>query len=129
MMMLRTEQKSILILDDDADIGNLFKLGLQRKFDSDVFAFTDPRLALEDFKINSETYGLVISDIRMPGMNGYEFVAKVKQTNQNVKICLMSAFEASDLEGHLPESVEIDEFLQKPLSVGKLTEIVENMLR
>jgi DNA-binding NtrC family response regulator len=69
--MLRTGQKSILILDDDADIGNLFKHGIQRKFNSEVFTFTDPVLALEDFRINSETYGLIISDIRMPVMNGY----------------------------------------------------------
>ena len=127
-MVLRTRQKSVLVLDDDPDIGNIFKHGLQRKFDSDVFAFTDPFLALEHFKINSGRYGLVISDIRMPIMNGYEFVTKVKQINQDVKICLMSAFERSDLEDSLLKSVEIDEFLQKPLSVGKLTEIVGSIL-
>ena len=97
-MMLPTKQKSILVLDDDPDIGSIFRLGLQRKFGSDVFAFTDPFLALEHFKINSERYGLVISDVRMPVMNGYEFVTKVKQINPDVKVWLMSAFEVSDLE-------------------------------
>jgi DNA-binding NtrC family response regulator len=127
-MMLRTQQKSILVLDDDSDIGNIFRLGLQRKFDSDIFVFTDPFLALEHFNINSERYGLVISDVRMPVMNGYEFVTKVKQINPNVKICLMSAFEISDLELDLLNSAKIDEFLQKPLSIGKLTEIIGDML-
>ena len=127
-MMLRTRQKSILVLDDDPDNCNIFKLGLERKFDSDVFAFTDPFLALEHFKINPERYGLVISDVRMPSMNGYEFVTKVKQINPDVKICLMSAFEADDIKSDLPKSVKIDEFLQKPLSIGKLTELIGNML-
>lgn len=126
--MLRTEYKSILILDDDYDIGNIFKLGLQRRFDSEVFAFTDPLLALEHFNMNSERYGLVISDVRMPAMNGYEFVTKVKQINPDVKICLMSAFEVNHLELNLLNCVNIDGFLQKPLSIEGLTEIIGNML-
>ena len=111
--MIGIEQKSILVLDDDPDIGSIFKLGLQRKFDSDIFVFTDPFLALEHFKINCERYGVVISDVRMPVMNGYEFVTKVRQINPEVKICLMSAFEVSDLEVNLLNSVKIDEFCTK----------------
>jgi two-component SAPR family response regulator len=61
-------------------------------------------------------------------MNGYEFVTKMKQINQDVKICLMSAFEISDLELDLLNSVKIDEFLQEPVSLEKLTEIIGNML-
>ena len=61
----------------------------------------------------------------MPVMNGYEFVTKVRQINPDVKICLMSTFEVNDLDLN---SVKIDEFLQKPLSIGKLTEIIGGML-
>ena len=61
-------------------------------------------------------------------MNGYEFVTKMKQINRDVKICLMSAFEISYLELDLLNSVKIDEFLQKPVSLEKLTEIIGNML-
>jgi len=113
-MMLRMSQKSILVLDDDPDIGNIFKLGLQKKFAYDVFAFTDPFLALEHFKLNSEIYGLVISDVRMPAMNGYEFVTKVKQINRDVKVCLMSAFEINDLELGLPKSVRMMNSYKNP---------------
>ena len=127
-MMLRTKQKSILVLDDDPDNATLFRLGLQRKFGSDVFAFTDPLLALEHFKINSERYGLVISDLNMPAMNGYELVTKVKQINPDIKICIISAFEVNDLELNPLNSVKVDEFLQKPLSIGKLTETIGDML-
>ena len=67
-------------------------------------------------------------NIGMPVMNGYEFVTKVRQINPEVKICLMSAFEVSDLEVNLLNSVKIDEFLQKPASLEKSTEIIGNML-
>jgi DNA-binding response OmpR family regulator len=66
-----------LLLDDEFDIMTMFTLGLgQQGFH--VVGFTEPLLALEHFHINSEQYGLVISDLRMPVMNGYQFIKKVK---------------------------------------------------
>lgn len=67
----------ILIVDDEFDIISVFKQGLQHK-GFRVFGFTEPALALEHFKINHEKYSLVISDCRMPGINGYEFVKSRK---------------------------------------------------
>lgn len=54
-----------------------------------MFGFTDPLLALDDFQMNSEQYGLMISDIRMPVINGYEFIkplVKVFTSNPAVNI-------------------------------------------
>lgn len=53
------------------------------------FGFTDPLLELEHFKIIFKQYGLVISDLRMPGMNGYEFIKRVKGIKSEVKVFLM----------------------------------------
>jgi len=63
----------ILIVDDDYDIAFLIKISLEKV---GLFAsfFTDPLMALDEFKSNSIDYDLVISDIRMPIMNGYEFI-------------------------------------------------------
>ena len=69
----KTDTGSILVLDDDFDINNMLKMSLQ-KHGYNVFGFTDPLLALEHFKINHSTYSLVLSDLRMPVMNGFEFV-------------------------------------------------------
>lgn len=71
--------KSILVLDDEFDVMNIIKLGLQKKGSFEVYGFTDPVLALEHFKTNAEHYSLVISDTRMPEMNGYEFAKQVKK--------------------------------------------------
>ena len=119
--------KHILVLDDDFDIVSIIKISLQkRRFN--VFAFTDPFLALEHFEINSKTYGLVLSDVRMPGMPGFEFVRKVRKIEPNVKILLMSAFEISDLEFSraLPSDTKIDGFVQKPVSPKELVRVIED---
>ena len=65
----------ILLLDDEFDLVTSLKQLLERK-GFHVFGFTDALLALEHFQINHDKYGLVISDLRMPGMNGYEFIKK-----------------------------------------------------
>ena len=71
-------RKSILILDDEFDIVSLIKQSLHRNGFHNIFAFTEQSLVLEHFQLNSKSYGLVISDIRMPGMTGFEFVRRVK---------------------------------------------------
>jgi two-component SAPR family response regulator len=119
---------SILVLDDELDITSFIKTVLQRTKHT-VFTFTDPVLALEHFKLNSKKYGLVISDIRMPGMNGFEFVKKVNEINSSVKIFLMSAFEIRDIEfSKVLPTPRLDGFIQKPISSKKLTEIIEKTI-
>jgi response regulator RpfG family c-di-GMP phosphodiesterase len=95
-----------------------------------VFGFTDPFLALEHFGLNSEAYGLVLSDVRMPGMPGFEFITKVKQINPTTKVLLTSAFDVSDMEfsRSLPSNIKVDGFIQKPISSPELVKVVENTL-
>jgi DNA-binding NtrC family response regulator len=116
----------ILALDDEFDIVAIIKQGLKR-YGLKVFGFTDPILALEHFKANARDYFLVISDLRMPGMNGFEFIKKVKEIKPEVKIFFMTAFEINDLEFRrvLP-STRIDEFIQKPIILKKLNIIIQN---
>jgi CheY-like chemotaxis protein len=88
----------ILVLDDEPDIATIVKKSLQ-DLGFRVSAFTNPIVALEYFKLNFKICcSLVVSDIRMPGLNGYEVAIKVKGINPEVKIILMSAFEISDIE-------------------------------
>ena len=117
--------KSILILDDEFHVMNVIKLGLQGKNGPNVYGFTDPILALEHFKINARKYILVISDIRMPQMNGYEFIKEVKKVKPKVKVFFITAFEINDLEfSRVLPDIKIDEFITKPVSLKKLSTLV-----
>jgi DNA-binding NtrC family response regulator len=121
--------KSILAIDDEYDIVNLIQESLQRhRFN--VCTFTEPSAALEHFISHSKDYDIVISDIRMPGMNGYELVRKVKESNPKVKVMLMSAFEINDREFHnmLPD-IKVDGILQKPFSIGQLNDLIGKISR
>jgi CheY-like chemotaxis protein len=73
---------------------------------------------------------LVLSDVRMPGMPGFEFIRRVREMEPNVKILLMSAFEISDSEFSraLPPAIKIDGFVQKPVSPKELVKIIKDTL-
>ena len=115
-----------MALDDDFDIIVIIRATLQ-KHGYVVFAFTDPYLALEHFKINADGYGLVISDVRMPGMNGFEFISRVKEVRPDIKVILMTAFEINDIKHSklLPAGIRIDEYIQKPISTQVLLSLTE----
>ena len=115
---------TILALDDELDIVTLIERSLQ-KYGLRVSTFTDPYVALEHFTSNFKNYSIVISDIRMPAMNGYEFVKKVKGIKPQVKIILISAFNIKDNEflNVLP-NIKIDAFIQKPFSISTLRNTV-----
>ena len=106
---------TILILDDEFDITSIFTLALEQQ-GYHVIGFTEPLLALDHFQKNSDRYRLVISDLRMPVMNGYQFVKKVKEIKPQVKVFFISAFEINEIEfrTELP-FVKVDEFIKKPI--------------
>jgi DNA-binding NtrC family response regulator len=120
-------KKSVLVVDDEPDIVNLINESLQKNGQK-VSVFTDPVMALEDFKVNCKTCSLILSDIRMPGINGYELVKKAKEIDRQVKVVLMSAFEINEREFHnlLPD-IKVDAFLQKPFHIQQLNEVVEKI--
>jgi DNA-binding NtrC family response regulator len=111
----------LLIVDDDPDIVQVLKLGLQKNGFL-VNAFTNSEMALQSFKSNAEDYCLMLSDIRMPGLSGIQLARKVKETNPNVKVVLMTAFEIRDSEfSKVFPSMHVDGFVQKPIRIGDLT--------
>jgi DNA-binding NtrC family response regulator len=124
-----SDQSMIQVVDDEFDIVNVIKLYLQGK-GFNVFGFTDPLLALEHFRINCKNYMLIISDIRMPGMNGFEFIRKVREIIPTIKVLLMSAFEVNSVE--LSEDLRgnnIQAFIQKPIALDELGNIVQAQLK
>ena len=117
------QNSKVMVVDDDNDIATLVRMALQRNGFENVFAFTDPLLALEHFKLNHEDYSLVISDIRMPGLNGFEFAEYLSKVKPEIKVILMSAFDINSVK-NFKYSSNISGLIQKPISPKKLAKIV-----
>ncbi|HJT47794.1 MAG TPA: response regulator [Nitrososphaeraceae archaeon] len=119
--------KYILVVDDDHDIVRLIEQALS-KHGFKVSSFTDALLALDYFQTNYKNCSLVLSDIRMPGINGYELVMELKKINPKVKVVLMTDFEIQQKQFHnmLPD-IKVDAFLQKPFSIQQLNDVVRKI--
>lgn len=109
-------------MDDELDLVSLFRDALSQIDGCTVFAFTDPNLSLEYFKINQEYSQLVLSDLRMPGLSGIALVNKIKKIKPSVTTLVMSAFEV-ERNYIFQESIAnrlINGFLQKPIEIKNL---------
>jgi response regulator RpfG family c-di-GMP phosphodiesterase len=123
----QSSKQPILVVDDEFDIVNTIRLWLD-SHNFDVCGYTDPLLALEHFKDNYNEIDLVLSDIRMPQMNGYELANRIKALQPRVKVILMSAFEIREVEfSKMLHSVKIDSLISKPVSMKNLTEKIQNV--
>jgi DNA-binding NtrC family response regulator len=117
----------ILLVEDDSELAELFFQVLSTG-GYKVDKFTDPMEACLNFEKNPIKYQLVISDVRMPGMSGFELIKRINQINRKVKVLLMSAFEVTNLSSELKE-VSLEKFLQKPIHINQLLSTVENCLK
>jgi DNA-binding NtrC family response regulator len=119
----------VAIIDDELDIVNLYREALNNIKGVSIFTFTDPMAAFEHYRINNSAYVLVISDLRMPGINGIDLVYEIKKVNPSVRTLLMTAFEVNDsvFEECIKNGV-INGFLQKPIKLEELcTEVIKQI--
>ncbi len=82
------KNKKIIIVDDDYDIANLFKIFLESN-GYDVDAYTNPIDALNNFR--KQRHNLIILDLKMPEMDGITLYQKIKEIDDKVIICLTTA--------------------------------------
>ena len=126
---MSNNNRIVVIVDDDLEITLLFREALKDISRVKIFTFTDPVLALEHFQINEYAYVLVISDFKMPGLNGMEFLKKIKALNPFVRTILMTAFEVEDkIFREYTKNKIIDAFLQKPIGMHDLIKEVDTQL-
>lgn len=120
----------IMVVDDDLEISQLLKMALQ-KHGYNVFGFTEPLMALEHFKTNHYACNLIISDFRMPEMDGLELLRNIKLLNPKTRALLLTAFDVSgDTEfADLQDKGVINGLIQKPVTIKKLYELVDSQLR
>ena len=127
---MANRNRLIAVVDDELDITLLFRDALQTTNGVSIFTFTDPKAAFEHYAINREDYTLIISDLKMPSINGMELIKKVKELNPYVRTILMTAFalDDNDLFQDYAKKELINGFLQKPIHLDDLLAEVSTQL-
>jgi diguanylate cyclase (GGDEF)-like protein len=124
-MNSKNKKVNILIIDDDSNILNMLELGLQDEFN--IVAMFQPDKALEVLK--SGDFDLVITDIMMPYVSGFEILRSVKETNELIEVILLT--------GELPDRARpavtflqngAHDYLLKPVKLSELKAAIEKAL-
>ncbi|MGC2571250.1 MAG: response regulator [Candidatus Nitrosopolaris sp.] len=125
--------KRILIVDDDVDITVTFKTAIEDNNKTmltkkiEVHTSNNPVIALSEFKPNF--YDLLLVDINMPHMNGFELSEKILAIDINVRVCYMSSAEINrDGLREIYPSLSLGCFIGKPMTIDYLLERVRSEL-
>jgi DNA-binding response OmpR family regulator len=118
----------ILVVDDEPDLTTVSTLALEyHGFKVDTF--NDPQEALSKFK--SGSYDLIILDIKMPKMDGFELYHEIKKKDNNAKVCFLTASELYYEEFRKKEYCELDRdlFIRKPIDNEDLVKQINKMIK
>ena len=122
--------KKILLVDNEVDITYALTNALEN-YGFNIEAFNDPILALNSY--NSNIYDLVILDIKMPKMDGFELYNKIREKDPQVKICFLTASELFYEEFRkarflLSEKIWEEYFIQKPIKTDDLVQKINVLM-
>lgn len=117
-----------MVVDDEKDVLDVTEMSIEQ-CGYPVESFSDPRAALQRFKQSPEEFSLVLSDIRMPVLDGIAFSQELLKIKSGVKILLMTAF---DIDAHifnkLP-TIRKEDVVRKPFLLQDLCKTVNQRLK
>lgn len=124
----------IVIVDDEVDTHLLYKLKFKKLFahwgELNLVSFLNAPDCLSYLRRTdlSQPVDLILSDINMPGMDGFELLKEVKSMHLNVPFYMVSAYESSEFRNKA-ESLGATRFLSKPVDFNRLGEAVRQDLK
>jgi DNA-binding response OmpR family regulator len=122
--------KRVLLVDDEPDLNLTLKMTLEEN-GFKVDSFTDPLSALKNFKEEAGMYELLILDMKMPQMNGFELYRQIKKIDDKVKVCFLTAGEMDyeQFRKELIPALDNNCYIQKPIEnetlIKRLNRIME----
>ena len=123
-------QCRLLIVDDEKDLLFVYQKALKLA-GMEISTFDNPDMAYKEFKENPEMYSLLLTDMRMPNMNGYELINKVKAIRPEIKTILISAYDITqdEITRNLNPNIKLDGLICKPIALERLREIIIDVLK
>jgi DNA-binding NtrC family response regulator len=121
--------KIVSIVDNELKTVQLFHSALCTIKGINVFEFTDPVKALQHLKLNKKDYAVMISDLRMPVINGVQLLKTVKDLNPLARTILMTAYDMDDnlIREYTTKEI-INSFLKKPIELDQLLSEVNKQI-
>ena len=123
------KKKKVMIVDDELDLSLLLKTLLEEN-NFKVDWYTDPVLALNKFKRNF--YDLLLLDIKMPKMNGFELYRELKKIEKRVKVCFLTAltelYEYDKFKEEVSPKEDERYFIPKPIENEDLIKRVNSII-
>jgi two-component system response regulator ChvI len=120
--------KRVLIIDDEPDIILTLRMDLEKNgFRTD--SYSDSILAYKNFRAG--LYDLVLLDIKMPNVDGFQLYQKIKRTDSRVKICFLTASEFYDEEIRKEQGFDgfnEELFLRKPVEIACLIDTIRPLM-
>ncbi|MDQ6863833.1 MAG: ATP-binding protein [Thermoproteota archaeon] len=126
----KTKIKRIFLVDDDYDHTITFKVGLELA-GFEVDAYNDSAIALSNFE--PDYYDLLLIDIKMPKIDGFELYERIRKIDDKVKVWFITAYEVyyktlKEVSSKSKEETILDRFIQKPIEINNLVKQVKSEL-
>ena len=117
--------KKILLIDDELDILEILKEFLEfRGFN--VIHFDNPVKAIKNF--HPDYYNIVITDLNLPDMSGFELVSKIRDIDRNIPIIIISGY-LEDIQKENILTKGASAYLEKPFNLKQLENLIEKSLQ
>jgi CheY-like chemotaxis protein len=118
--------KSVLIVDDEEKVVFFLRESLEEL--GRDFTIGTARSAEEALqKIETHPYDLVISDLRMPGIDGLELLEQIREKHPQTRFVLMTAYGSDEVEARA-QSLDVFDYITKPFHVSDLLDVARHAL-
>ena len=126
--MTESRSPAIMVVDDEKDVLFVVAKTLEKEGYS-VHSFTDSEVALRHIEGGCLDCKLLVSDIRMPKLNGFQLVRRIKDLRPDMQVIMMTAFEVNMVEFRLVfPTLPVNEVLRKPFVGSVLLEYVKRIM-
>jgi CheY-like chemotaxis protein len=129
IMLIERQDFRIMLVENEKDILRVIKRGLESYETSDtthkfkVDAYQDSEVALQSFQNHPDNYyDLVLTDLKMPKINGFELYKRIREKNPRMKFAFLTAYDNIDKAqfANYSSSIDPSSFISKPVTVSKL---------